>query len=160
VPVLKNPRHERFAQLVASGVRPGEAYVALGYSKNGAAQSAARLIQRTDIRKRLDDILASAAQSVAAEVAFDQKRVLSRLDVLGRKAEELKQFSAAVRCEELIGKERGMFVERSEQVKKIRSVRDMDLEEIEALITEAEQHAKLKDAHEVASRSSLQERVS
>jgi hypothetical protein len=146
--MLRNPRHEKFAQLVASGVRPGEAYVALGYSKNGAAQSAAKLVQRTDVRKRLDEILASAAQSVAAEVAFDQKRVLSRLDVLGRKAEELKQISAAVRCEELIGKERGMFVERSEQVTKIRSVKDMEMEEIEALITEAEQHAKMKGAQE------------
>jgi phage terminase small subunit len=158
LPVLKNPRHEKFAQLVASGIRPAEAYISLGYSRNGAAQSAAKLLQRTDVRKRLDEILASAAQSVAAEVAFDQKRVLSRLDVLGRKAEELKQISAAVRCEELIGKERGMFVERSEQVTKIRSVKDMEMEEIEALIAEAEQHAKLKDAQ--GSRTSLPEQVS
>jgi hypothetical protein len=86
--------------------------------------------------------------------------VLSRLDVLGRKAEELKQISAAVRCEELIGKERGMFVERSEQVKKIRSVRDMDLEEIEALITEAADHAKLKGVQEAVRKSSAPEQVS
>jgi hypothetical protein len=158
--VLRNPRHEKFAQLVASGIHPAASYVSLGYSRRGAPQSASKLRQRSDVRKRIDEILASAAQSVAAEVAFDQKRVLSRLDVLGRKAEELKQISAAVRCEELIGKERGMFVERSEQVKKIRSVRDMEVEEIEALIAEAEQHAKLKDAHEVANRSSLPERVS
>jgi hypothetical protein len=44
-------------------------------------------------------------------VAFDQKRVLNRLDVLSRKAEELGQISAAARCEELIGKHRGMFVD-------------------------------------------------
>jgi hypothetical protein len=54
-----------------------------------------------------------AAQSSAEEVAFDQKRVLNRLDVLSRKAEELGQISAAARCEELIGKQRGMFVDRS-----------------------------------------------
>jgi len=44
-----------------------------------------------------------AAQSSAGEVAFDQKRVLNRLDVLSRMAEELGQISAAARCEELIG---------------------------------------------------------
>jgi hypothetical protein len=52
-----------------------------------------------------------AAQSSAEAVAFDQKRVLNRLDVLSRKAEELGQISAAARCEELIGKHRGMFVD-------------------------------------------------
>ena len=52
-----------------------------------------------------------AAQSSAEEVAFDQKRVLNRLDVLSRKAEELGQISTAARCEELIGKHRGMFVD-------------------------------------------------
>jgi hypothetical protein len=49
--------------------------------------------------------------SQTEEVAFDQKRVLNRLDVLSRKAEELGQISAAARCEELIGKHRGMFVD-------------------------------------------------
>jgi hypothetical protein len=48
------------------------------------------------------------AQSSAEEVAFNQKRMLNRLDVLSRKAEELDQISAAARCEELIGKHRGM----------------------------------------------------
>ena len=52
-----------------------------------------------------------AAQSSAEEVAFNQKRALNRLDVLSRKAEELDQISAAARCEELIGKHRGMFVD-------------------------------------------------
>jgi phage terminase small subunit len=151
VPVLKNPRYERFSQFIACGIRPAEAYISLGYSKKGAPQSAAKLLQRPDVRNRIEEILTSTAQSVAAEVAFDQQRVLSRLDVLGRKAEELKQISAAVRCEELIGKERGMFVERSEQVKKIRSIRDMDVEELETLVAEAEQHAKLKDAQQTPS---------
>ena len=52
-----------------------------------------------------------AAQSSAEEVVLDQKRVLNRLDVLSRRAEELGQISAAARCEELIGKHRGMFVD-------------------------------------------------
>jgi hypothetical protein len=61
----------------------------------------------------VNEILSAAAQSAAEEVAFDQKRVLNRLEVLSRKAEELGQISAPARCEELIGKQRGMFVDRS-----------------------------------------------
>jgi hypothetical protein len=69
------------------------------------------LLKRTDVRERVNEIQSLAAQSSAEEVAFDQKRVLNRLDVLSRKAEELGQISAAARCEELIGKHRGMFVD-------------------------------------------------
>src|ERR1035438_363455 len=111
MPVLRNPRHEKFSQLVASGIKPTESYVSLGYSKAGAPQSANNLLKRTDVRERVNEIQSLAAQSSAEEVAFDQKRVLNRLDVLSRKAEELGQISAAARCEELIGKHRGMFVD-------------------------------------------------
>jgi hypothetical protein len=116
MPVLRNPRHEKFSQLVATGIKPTEAYVSLGYSEAGAPQSANNLLKRTDVRERVNEIQSLAAQSSAEEVAFDQKRVLNRLDVLSRKAEELGQIAAAARCEELIGKHRGMFVDRREHV--------------------------------------------
>ena len=111
--VLRNPRHEKFSQLVASGIKPTEAYTSLGYSKAGAPQSANNLLKRTDVRERVNELQSLAAQSSAEEVAFDQKRVLNRLDVLSRKAEELGQISAAARCEDLIGKHRGMFTDRT-----------------------------------------------
>jgi len=114
MPVLRNPRHEKFSQLVASGIKPTEAYVSLGYSKAGAPQSANNLLKRTDVRERVNEIQSLAARSTAEEVAFDHKRVLNRLDVLSRKAEEMNQIGAAVRAEELIGKHRGMFIDRSD----------------------------------------------
>ena len=109
---LSNPRHEKFSQLVASGIKPTEAYISLGYSAKGAPQSANKLLKRADVRVRVEEILQAAAVSTVAEIAFDQQRVLNRLDILSRKAEELGQISAAVRCEELIGKYRGMFIDR------------------------------------------------
>jgi hypothetical protein len=110
--ILSNPRHEKFSQLVASGIKPTEAYISLGYSAKGAPQSANKLLKRTDVRERVNEILQAAAVSTSAEIAFDQQRVLNRLDILSRKAEDLGQISAAVRCEELIGKYRGMFIDR------------------------------------------------
>jgi hypothetical protein len=109
---LSNPRHEKFSQSVASGIKPTEAYISLGYSPKGAPQSANNLLKRADVRGRVDEILQAAAVSTVAEIAFDQKRVLNRLDILSHKAEDLGQISAAVRCEELIGKHRGMFIDR------------------------------------------------
>src|SRR5882672_908101 len=113
MPSLRNPRHEKFAELVASGIKPAEAYVSLGYSTAGAAQAANKILKRRDVRGRIDEILAHAVQPTAATVSFDQTRVLNRLDALSRKAEELGQISAAARCEELIGKASGMFVDRA-----------------------------------------------
>jgi hypothetical protein len=110
--ILSNPRHEKFCQLVASGIKPTAAYGSLGYSSKGASQSANNLRKRSDVRGRVDEILQVAAVNTVAEIAFDQQRVLNRLDVLSHKAEDLGQISVAVRCEELIGKHRGMFVDR------------------------------------------------
>src|SRR5450759_422350 len=113
MPVLRNPRHETFSQLVPSGIKPTEEHLSLSYSKAGAPQSANNIVKRTDVRERVNEIQSLAGQSSAEEVAFDHKRVLNRLDVLSRKAEDLGQISAAARCEELIGKHRGMFIDRS-----------------------------------------------
>ncbi len=57
---------------------------------------------------------ANVLERPAEEVAFDQNRVLNRLDELSSRAEELGQISTSVRCEELIGKHLGLFVDRSD----------------------------------------------
>jgi hypothetical protein len=54
----------------------------------------------------------AAANSLIAAVRFDHERVLARLDALSREAERAGQFSAAIRAEELIGRARGIFVDR------------------------------------------------
>src|SRR5260370_17669321 len=79
VAVLRNPRHEKFSQLLVSGIKPTEAYVSLGYSNGGAPQSANKLLKRDDVQKRVHEILSLAAQSTAEGGGIDQKRGLSRL---------------------------------------------------------------------------------
>jgi hypothetical protein len=116
MPTLRNPRHERFAQLVASGIRPQNAYVSVGFSKKGAHQSAGRTLRIASVKARVEELQLAAADSSTAAVRFDHDRVLSRLDELSRVAQEKGQLSAAVRAEELIGRARGLFVERSENV--------------------------------------------
>jgi phage terminase small subunit len=49
MPVLTSSKHEKFAQLVASGVNATKAYVSAGYSKVAAAQNAHRLITNDDL---------------------------------------------------------------------------------------------------------------
>ena len=60
--VLRNPRHERFAQELATGKTPDAAYVLAGYRANRS--NAARLGAGRNIQKRVAEI-----QSVGAERA-------------------------------------------------------------------------------------------
>ena len=62
----------------------------------------ARVVHTLTLRNFVCDVKRCVAQGAW---------VLNRLDVLSRKAEDLGQISAAARCEELIGKHRGMFVD-------------------------------------------------
>ena len=131
--VLKNARHEHFAQLVAGGKTPPKAYVLAGYSKAGSAQSANRLLKDADVAARVEELRASVAEPsrerAIEKAAVDKAWVLSELvenvkiakaaepvlDHEGKPTGEYKtNIQAANRALELIGKELGMFVDRKE----------------------------------------------
>jgi phage terminase small subunit len=62
MPTLQNPRHERFAQELATGKSADAAYALVGYRANRS--NAARLSANQDIERRVAEI-----QSVGAELA-------------------------------------------------------------------------------------------
>ena len=62
MPTLRNPRHERFAQGLATGKTADAAYGLAGYRENRS--NAARLSANQDIQKRVAEI-----QSLGAELA-------------------------------------------------------------------------------------------
>src|SRR5712692_8714147 len=129
ISVLRNPRHEQFAQLVATGNPPAEAYVWVGFSKAGAAPSATRLLRNAPVRARVEELQHGVAQAAATRAAIDREYVLAGLkenyrramqqepvlDSKGRPTGEYTYHgSVANRALELMGKELGMFVERHE----------------------------------------------
>ena len=62
MPILRNPRHEKFAQELATGKTADAAYILAGYRANRS--NAARLSASRDIQKRVAEI-----QSLGAELA-------------------------------------------------------------------------------------------
>ena len=105
MPALKNPRHERFAQLIFEGITNGEskpyfqqrAYVAVGYTpkdvgkRSGSAQaSSSRLLSR--VMQRVRELQAQAAER-AQETA---EKCVAELNELRRDAHADKAYSAAV----------------------------------------------------------------
>lgn len=77
MPVLKNARHEAFAQALAKGKSADDAYVSAGFKANRG--NAARLNANESIRKRVDEIIGKGADKAAVTVA----RVLQELSRLG-----------------------------------------------------------------------------
>ncbi len=85
MPTLDNPRHERFAQLIAEGkVRQFEAYKAvyLDVTDSTAYVNASKLLADTDISARVSDI---------------QRQMLEKLELLtlAKKRSLLAQFATA-----------------------------------------------------------------
>src|SRR5229473_4978381 len=79
ISVLRNPRHEQFAQLVATGKSPAEAYVCVGFSKAGAAASATRLLRNAPVRARVEELQQGVAQAAVTRAAIDREYVLAGL---------------------------------------------------------------------------------
>lgn len=73
--VLKNPRHERFAQALARGEPAGRAYVLAGYARNDG--NSIRLKGNEKIAARVAEIQGRAAERTEVTVASITARLLA-----------------------------------------------------------------------------------
>ena len=70
---LQNIRHEKFAQLIASGAIASKAYEEAGFSPNGAAQGAERLAGKPAVVERIEEL----------RVDTERLMAMKRTDYLG-----------------------------------------------------------------------------
>lgn len=73
MPVLRNPRHERFAHGLAAGNAANQSYAEAGYAP--CDQNASRLMGRAEVRARVAELQAVAAN----KAAITRQRVLDEL---------------------------------------------------------------------------------
>src|SRR6266550_3914494 len=118
MPVLENPKHERFAQALAAGKTAVDAYEAAGYRRNRG--HAATLRKNPKLLKRVDEILETRGQiqgrgalAAIARVGLTKTAVMDMLLADRELARKNGQSSAAIRATELLGIELGMFITRS-----------------------------------------------
>jgi len=109
MPLLSNPRQERFAQRVASGEPPAQAYTAVGYAAKAAYTCGPRLLKIPEIRARVLELRRAAAQGSVSHAALDREFVLRELMDNALQAKRNHEWSASNRALELLGKELGMF---------------------------------------------------
>lgn len=142
MPVLKNPRHERFAQELAAGKSAAEAYELAGYKPNRG--NAASLKQDQSISTRVAELLqeraemhAQATAEAVQRISLTKEWVLERLIENAERALQARQVkdsegnptgeykydgAVANRALELLGKELGMFIDR----KQVQTVDEFD----------------------------------
>jgi len=123
MPQLPNPRHERFAALVADGITSAPAYQEVGYRCNDGNAYALR--HRNDVSDRINELLADkAAQSAEAraravdEAQISASRIAGQLAEAYRVAKEGKRAEAMVSASVAQAKFAGLWVERSELTQK------------------------------------------
>lgn len=114
MPVLKNAKHERFAQQVAKGVDIGKAYAKSGYkaSKHAAEVSGSRLLKKAEIQARIEELKSATAEQAVRDSSITKAEIMRMLRDNYRLAMKEKEIAPANRAAELLGKEIGMFVER------------------------------------------------
>lgn len=133
MPILRNPRHERFAQELAQGKSATEAYVNAGFSHNPG--NAGRLKTNENVKNRIEEILSErnsiheqGVERAIERLAVTKEWVISQLVENANRAMQATPVMSggkptgeyrydggvANRALELLGKELGMFVERTE----------------------------------------------
>lgn len=119
MPVLPNPRHERFAQELAKGRSQGDAYRSAGYDADGhAAESAGnRLLKNVEVQARVAELQAQVADHVVQELALDRAGVLEELAKIAKEPLNSETVTPAVKRAALMdyAKIEGWVVERSER---------------------------------------------
>lgn len=108
MPLLKNARHECFAQAIAKGATATDAYVTAGYKRGDG--NASKLASRLEVQARIHEIIGLAAKLTEMTIADMAKQ----LDEDRTFARGLEKASAAVAAS--MGKARvlGLIRERHE----------------------------------------------
>jgi hypothetical protein len=117
MPILRNRRHEQFANFVAGGMNATKAYVAAGFSGNGAAQSASRLSKQPSIAQRIEELRSAQMNSCALEAQARQTWLTRSYVLEGMKRTFERalcegKLASAVQALRLLGLEVGLFSDR------------------------------------------------
>ena len=88
MPVLKNARHERFAQNLAECMTADAAYAEAGYRPNN--QHASRLAAKSYIRARLAELQGSSAKQITDVRDAARQYTLAAVETLVSVMEDLK----------------------------------------------------------------------
>lgn len=129
--ILPNPKHEAFAQAIASGKTGADAYRQAGYSvrtDDAGRANASRLLANDSVASRVRELQAvSAEEAVVSAVALSEQ-----LEDIRRKAIEANQFGAAATAVMGRAKLHGLIIDKAQ----VEDVTPMDPDQRRARIAD------------------------
>jgi phage terminase small subunit len=105
---MLNAKQQRFVDEYLKDLNATQAAVRAGYSENTANRVGPRLLSNVGIKKAI----AAAQKLVSQKTEIEVIDIINDLQRLAGKAERAGNFSSAIKCKELLGKQIGMFIER------------------------------------------------
>jgi hypothetical protein len=148
---LRNPRHEKVAQLVAKG-EPGTRAYAVVYEQNcprAAGASAARLLADARVAARVAELQEAATAAVVKEIAYDRAAAMAEAGTALAMALERGQLSAAVTAITLRAKLSGLLIEKSE-VKQVNPLDGMSPADLASFVARLERAAAVEGLGAIA----------
>lgn len=133
MPVLENPKWEKFAREVARGATQRAAYKACGYIAKDIDSAASDLANNPQVKARIEELSRRCTDKAIERAALTKSWVMEKLRENAEKALKLPHGSSvANRALELIGTELGMF--RNDGPRKPLSLEDLSIEDLEKLL--------------------------
>jgi hypothetical protein len=125
-PKAHNPRHERFAQLLAQGKSAVEAYRLAGYraGDKSAETAGPRLFRNVHIQTRVAEL----QQKAASKTEITLEGLLEQAELQRSAAMAAEQYAAANGALKLKAELAGFYVQRKEDVTPKRSLEQIDAE--------------------------------
>ena len=145
MPVLRNSKHEKFAQLIARGETQTKAYVKAGYSETGADGNASRLIGNDRISARIEELQATISKSLVAQsIAIREARVRAQNDRWLKMHQVIAERGADPAMAEVPGGPTGLLVHHIKQIGGGEFAERVDEYEVDAgLLRELREHEML-----------------
>jgi len=143
--ILKNSRHEAFAQHFAEGRTATEAATLAGYSERSARFRGSKLATNGNIRARIEELKSRASEKTVTTSGITKAWVISKLRENAERGMAEGQRAPAIRALELIGKELGMFVDRKEIG--LGKLREMSTEDLVRLLAEIDSETRTAAVH-------------
>ena len=114
MPVLKNPKHELFAQAIARGENGRTAFRETGFTgtDSSADSLASRLSRNIKVSARIAEL--KERQSAATRTVLTKAWVVEETIALARLAKDNGAYGPAAKCMELLAREVNAFVEKKE----------------------------------------------
>lgn len=112
--MLKNQKHELFAQAIARGETGRQAYYSAGFTASpGAADvGASRLLKTDKVAARVLEL--RSRQGTAEKTILTKAWVIEQTIELQRKAVTAGAYGPAAKCMELLAREVNAFIQKSE----------------------------------------------